>query len=396
METLEELSLYIHIPFCRKRCGYCDFNTSAGMEHLIPNYVESLIKELSEVSEFFLDKPKAVTLFFGGGTPSIVPIKLYERLFERIHDSFLIQNETEISMEANPGTITLDYLASMRKMGVNRLSLGAQSTNDQELNLLDRIHNRDEVFDSIRNARKANFDNISIDLMYGLPSQEMKNWLKTLEEIKELNPEHISLYALSIENGTPFHEKIKKKELILPDSDTVADMYDCSREKLKRLGYSHYEISNWARRGYECRHNKQYWYSNNYIGIGAGAHSQYDGARYYNEGSLSKYMKVVSQGKTNVVPSVETFPISSVVTEYKIIEIKERMQETMMLGLRLTEEGVSARKFIERFGEDMRQIFENEIYELLNQGLVEWEKDSLKLTQRGQFIGNRAFLKFVQ
>ena len=396
METLEELSVYIHIPFCLKRCGYCDFNTSVGLEHLIPIYVESLIKEVSEVSEYFPVKPKVITLFIGGGTPSIVSNKQYEMLFAKIHNSFSVQNKSEISMEANPGTITADYLVSMRKMGVNRLSLGAQSTDDQELRMLGRIHSREEVFESIKNARNANFHNINIDLMYGLPFQELKTWNRSLEEIREINPEHISLYALSIEKGTPFNEKIIKKELILPDADTAADMFDCSREKLERFGYSHYEISNWAKRGFDCLHNKQYWYNNNYIGIGAGAHSQYNGVRYSNVVNLKKYIQMVKRGKSKVKPSVETFPVSSAISEVNILNIEERMQETMMLGLRLTEEGVSARKFNKRFGKDMREIFKDEIDELIKQDMVEWKKDSLKLTQRGQFIGNRAFLKFVQ
>ncbi|MFC2064720.1 radical SAM family heme chaperone HemW [Chloroflexota bacterium] len=395
MEALEPLSIYFHIPFCKRRCGYCDFNTFSGMDSLIPDYFESLRTELIEVSNYFNNKPKVYTLFFGGGTPSIIPIQEYEKLFDTINELFSVELDSEISMEINPGTITVDYLAGLRQLGVNRLSIGAQSMDDSELKLLERIHNREEVIDSIKNARKAYFDNINIDLIYGLPYQEMTTWNKSLNEIKAIYPEHISLYALTIEKDTPFYEYVLNKEMAVPNVDTAADMFEWSRSELAKSGYYHYEISNWAKCDFECVHNKQYWYNNNYLGIGAGAHSHYNNRRYSNVNGIKEYIQMINKGKSTEKSSKMIFPYSSAKNSLHFQKKNERMQESMMLGLRLTEEGVSVKTFRKRFGKDMKRVFINEIDELIEKKLVEWNQDSLRLTQRGQTIGNQVFLKFI-
>jgi len=395
LDYSEPLSIYIHVPFCKKRCGYCDFNTFAGKESLIPLYFECLQKELIEIANNYQEKQTITTLFFGGGTPSIVPIKQYEKLFSVLQDHYTFQEYPEISIEANPGSISVGYLTSLRRIGFNRLSVGAQSTDDQELRLLNRIHNKEDIFNIFHNARKADFQNISIDLMFGLPFQEMKHWKKSLTDIISLEPKHISLYALSIELGNPFHTKVLNNNLILPNPDSSAEMYEWAREELGEKGFKHYEISNWAMDGFESLHNKQYWYNNDYIGIGAGAHSQFAGNRYSNVGSLIKYIQCMQQGSDYFKSNRKGFPKSSALLEFKSLNKKDRMLETMMLGLRLTEEGVSSVKFKDRYKEDMRIIFKNEIEDLNNKGLIEWNSESLKLTQHSQFIGNQVFLKFI-
>jgi oxygen-independent coproporphyrinogen III oxidase len=395
LDYSEPLSIYIHIPFCKRRCGYCDFNTFAGKETLIPSYFDALQKELKDVAHKFNTKPSIRTLFFGGGTPSIIPIQQYYMLFSILHDLYLFQDNVEISMEANPGSTSIEYLKSLRNLGINRLSLGAQSTDEFELKLLNRIHNRKDIFNSFKYARKANFQNINIDLMFGLPFQEMKLWKKSLAEIIALNPEHLSLYALSIEIGTPFFTRVKSADFTLPDNDSSADMYEWAREQLENKSFKHYEISNWAKDGFECLHNKQYWYNNNYIGIGSGAHSQFNGNRYSNVGSLINYVRRIKQGINSLALQEKEFPFSSAIQEYKSLNKKDRMLESMMLGLRLTEEGVSTKNFLNRYDEDLEKIYQNEINDLIKKELIEWKSDSIKLTKRGQFIGNNVFLKFI-
>ena len=394
-DSKEPLSIYIHIPFCTKRCGYCDFNTFSGKESLIPLYFDSLQKEIIEISNRFQNSPNIKTLFFGGGTPSIVPIKEYQQLFSVIYDCFVLKDDAEITLEANPGSISIDYLQLLRKLGFNRLSIGVQSTQDRELQILNRIHNRNQVFNSIQNARRADFQNINIDLIFGLPFQTMEVWEKSLTEIIAQDPEHISIYALSIEKGTPFSIKVSNDEYLLPENDTYAEMYDNAREILNSHGYVHYEISNWAKEGFESIHNKQYWLDNDYIGVGAGAHSQYNGYRYSNISSLIRYIQKINQNTRNSQTDDYEFPMTSALYDHQFLDRHHRMLEMMMLGLRMTKDGVSKERFKNRFNMDLNMVFKKEIAKLLEDGLVEWKLDTLKLTERAQFIGNQVFLNFV-
>ena len=394
-DSKEPLSIYIHIPFCTKRCGYCDFNTFSGKESLIPLYFDSLQKEIIEISNRFQNSPNIKTLFFGGGTPSIVPIKEYQQLFSVIYDCFVLKDDAEITLEANPGSISIDYLQLLRKLGFNRISIGVQSTQDRELEILNRIHKRNQVFNSIQNARRADFQNINIDLIFGLPFQTMEVWEKSLTEIIAQDPEHISIYALSIEKGTPFSIKVSNDEYLLPENDTYAEMYENAREILNSHGFIHYEISNWAKEGFESIHNKQYWLDNDYIGVGAGAHSQYNGYRYSNISSLIRYIQKINQNTRNSQTDDYEFPMTSALYDHQFLDRHHRMLEMMMLGLRMTKDGVSKERFKNRFNMDLNMVFKKEIAKLLEDGLVEWKLDTLKLTERAQFIGNQVFLNFV-
>lgn len=276
-------SIYLHIPFCTHRCGYCDFNTYAGLESLMPAYTRALCAEIELAGQAAGELPPAGrsspahTIFFGGGTPSLLPSGQVERILDALERSFDLQPGCEISMEANPGTLSQEYLHDLRRIGVNRLSLGVQSAHPGELRLLERIHDYGDVTRSVSWARQAGFDNLNLDLIFGLPEQTLETWQRTLELALGLAPEHLSMYALTLEHGTPFGAWARRGLLSTPDPDLAADMYEWASDQLAQAGYQQYEISNWARCDsagnlLACRHNLQYWRNLPYLGLGAGAH----------------------------------------------------------------------------------------------------------------------------
>ena len=278
-------SLYFHIPFCVHRCAYCDFNTYAGQEAFIPAYVEALVREIEAVAASAPDRLPVHTIFFGGGTPSLLSPEHFERILGAIRKNFdlkpiidersVVTNSVvppEISLEANPGTVSLASLKGLRKAGFNRISFGVQSSHPEELRLLERIHDFFDVIESVKEARQAGFENLNLDLIYGLPQQTLERWQESLKRAVGLNPEHLSLYALTIEHDTPFGRWMAQGLMPLPDPDAAADMYEWASQYLQAQGYEQYEISNWARPGYPCRHNLQYWRNEPYLGFGAGAH----------------------------------------------------------------------------------------------------------------------------
>ena len=284
----ESLSLYFHVPFCRIRCAYCDFNTYAGLEALIPAYTQALIHEVRQVGQAAPAQIDPVhTVFFGGGTPSLLPLDCYAEIFAALRDSFALTPDCEITLEANPGTVDQAYLAGLRALGVNRLSLGVQSSHAWELKLLDRLHTFDDVIAVVRMARDAGFDahsfGLNLDLIFALPHQTMPAWQATVQRVLALEPDHLSLYALSLEQGTPLRSWVYRGLLPMPDADLAADMYLWAAETLSAHGYEQYEISNWARSNFilhpsslipdfACLHNLQYWRNLPYLGFGAGAH----------------------------------------------------------------------------------------------------------------------------
>src|SRR3990170_5784166 len=268
------LSLYIHIPFCTLKCAYCDFNSYAGLKELVRPYVDALIAEITLWAEFARGRPVA-TVFFGGGTPSLLPLPEVERVTSALRERFELQAGAEVTLEANPGTVDLAYLRSLLALGVNRLSLGVQSFHDDELAALDRIHSAAEAKEAYRWALEAGFHRLNLDLIYGLPEQPMARWQATLEQAIELGPDHLSLYALTVEEGTKLAYDIDHGRLPGPDPDAQAAMYEWSLERLARAGYQQYEISNWSRPGQECRHNLTYWRNGEWLGLGAGAHSHW-------------------------------------------------------------------------------------------------------------------------
>lgn len=397
-------SVYLHIPFCSHRCGYCDFNTYAGLQALIPDYVTALVEEIRWLSRAAEEKLPVHTIFFGGGTPSLLPIGEIERILSALRSAFAVQEDAEITLEANPGTLSAGYLVELRRLGVNRLSLGVQSAHPGELRLLERQHDYSDVTRSVSWARQASFDNLNLDLIFGLPEQPLSIWQRTLELTVGLAPEHFSLYALSLEHGTPFGTWARRGLLSTPDPDAAADMYEWATEKLTIHGYAQYEISNWARRDASgnllaCRHNLQYWRNLPYLGLGAGAHGYANGMRTANILSPTAYIERLHPAHSSAAPtethSEIVFPRTPATQTAQKIDRTAEIGETMMMGLRLVQEGVSAEVFRQRFGQPLDELFGRQIERLIQLGLLEWSDARLRLTQRGRLLGNRVFVEFI-
>lgn len=386
-------SLYLHIPFCRHRCAYCDFNTYSGQEDLIPAYVEALCNEIRQVGRTAPNRLPVHTLYFGGGTPSLLPAEAIGLILETCRASFEILPDAEVSLEANPGTLTLEWLRTIRRLGVNRLSLGMQSAHPEDLRLLERQHDFFDVSQTVRWARRAGFENINLDLIYGIPFQTLARWEATLERALGMFPEHLSLYALSIEHATPFYHWVTRGLLPPPDDDMAAEMYEKADAMLTQSGYLQYEISNWAirREGrlWVCQHNLQYWLNEPYLGFGAGAHGFVEHLRTANVRSIRAYIERLQ------TPAQLPFPLTPATEQTQTIDPLTEMQETMMMGLRLTQEGVSRQRFEQRFHRSIEEVFGPTIASLVNLGLLEWRGERLCLTQRGRLLGNRVFMEFV-
>ncbi len=382
-------SLYLHIPFCRHRCAYCDFNTYAGQGDSIPAYVEALCREIRLVGAAAPERIEAHTVFFGGGTPSLLSAAQFEAILQAIRESFGLSDQAELTLEANPGTVSFPYLRDLRSLGFNRISFGVQSANPEELRMLERAHDYFDVIEAVTWARRAGFDNLNLDLIYGLPEQSLGRWQATVKQVLGLSPAHFSLYALTMEHGTPFGRWSARGLMPTPDPDAAAEMYEWADTALTAAGYEQYEISNWSRPGLQCRHNLQYWRNQPYFGFGAGAHGFVDGLRVSNVLRIKTYIERCQENFSG------RFPLSPATVNRQEITSMIEMQETMLTGLRLTYEGVSAQSFQERFGRELRDVFGQEIDELLRFGLLEWAGDSLRLTPHGRLLGNQVFLRFV-
>ncbi len=370
-------SLYIHIPFCKKKCAYCDFPSYAGRDEFIPEYLEALKFELEYYYSLY-KRPAVRTLYMGGGTPTLLSDEQLSNLFTTIKNDFEIENEAEMTIEANPGTVTREKLGILIGTGVNRLSLGAQTFNNSFLKKIGRIHNEHEINDAFNMAREAGFKNINIDLIFALPGESLKDWQRSLEKAVKLKPEHISTYNLQLEEGTPLHAEKLKGGQNLPDEETELEMYKYAIKYLGDNGYTHYEISNFAKPGFECKHNKIYWTLQNYIGVGAGAHSFIDNVRTANAPSLEKYL---------------TKDMAAIKAEHHNTK-KESMQEMIFLGLRLIK-GFDLGDFTNRFGISMREIYKKELAELIDEGLIELNGKNIRLTENGLFLANEVFKRFL-
>ena len=386
----QPLSLYVHIPFCRAKCGYCDFNSYAGQEHLIPSYARALAQEARLWSEAAGGRP-VETVYFGGGTPSLVPLSEMRLIMGALGDCFALAAEAEVSLEANPGTVDEAYLRGLRGLGFNRLSLGVQSFDDGELGALGRIHSAEEAREAYEAARAAGFDNINLDLMLGLPGQVVGQWRRSLEEALVLRPEHLSLYALTVEEGTPLAREVAQGSVPAPDPDVQADMYVWAEDRLARAGYEHYEISNWALPDRHCRHNLTYWENREYVGLGAGAHSYMDGVRSANAVHPAEYLRLV--GEAGASGERGHARMGQVVSVERVDEALA-MADTLILGLRLVE-GVSLSGFRERFGVELSERYGDRLRELAQAGLVETADGYLRLTPRGRLLGNEVFQRFL-
>jgi len=367
------------------------------MERWIPAYTEAVCREMEQVASSVPQAIPVYTLFLGGGTPSLLPLPLLEQILNSAAKCFQFQDDFELSLEANPGTVDLDYLRGIKALRVNRLSLGMQSAHPQELRVLTRLHDYPDVVRAVSSARTAGIDNLSVDLIFGLPGQTMQRWADTMELALNLEPEHISLYSLIVEEDTPMFSWAARGLVDLPDNDSAADMYEYAMERLDAAGMQQYEISNWAqaRSGggvYSCRHNLQYWRGLPYLGFGAGAHGYAAGWRTANTGPILAYIQKMNEGGS--LP----FPRSSANQESHALEELEEQGEFMMVGLRLTEEGVSSRVFLERFGKPLEQAYDRQIAHLQRAGLLEWVGASerrLRLTKHGRLLGNQVFLEFI-
>ena len=389
------LSLYVHIPFCHTKCPYCDFNTYAGIEGQVPTYVEALCGEILAWGGA-LDRPRAITVFFGGGTPSYLPESRIAAITAAIRRAFRVDPSAEVTLEANPDDLTASKLHAYLDMGVDRLSMGVQSLDDRLLSVLGRRHSAGAAVDAFRMALQAGFDNVSIDLMYGLPHQSLEDWRSTLDEMLDLGPKHVSLYGLTLEGGTPMERWVQSGELPGPDPDLAADMYLAAEDSMGALGYRHYEISNWARPGYESRHNMTYWRNRPYLGVGPGAHSYLADLRFTNVRSPREYARRLAArprrpverggvaGRIGAMPAVDTV---------EPIDRRLEMAETMMLGLRL-DTGIAAQEFIGRFGRSPADVYGPQLAELTASRLLETVDGRVRLTGRGRLLGNEVFARF--
>ncbi len=394
MLSSEPISLYVHIPFCETKCPYCDFNTYAAIEPLMPSYVAALNTEITLWSKL-LGGPEVHTIFFGGGTPSYLPSDDIRHTMETIHSAFNVRPDAEVTLEANPGDFTSEKLAAYMDCGINRLSIGVQSFDDDLLKTLGRRHNAADALQAYRQAQDAGFSNISIDLMYGLPHQSIGHWQDTLRQAMELAPPHISMYCLTLEGGTPMERWVEQGSIPTPDADLAADMYLMAQDEMRGAGYRHYEISNWALNGKLSRHNLTYWRNEPYLGVGPGAHSYLDGCRFSAIRPPREYirrMREEPEGAGNA-PMPETIRSIPAVDDIERIDKPLEMAETMMMGLRL-DEGISVARFTERFGAPPSHAYGDTLRELEELALVHAQDGAIRLTHRGRMLGNEVFSRF--
>ena len=375
------LGLYIHIPFCVTKCKYCDFNSFKIDLNEKIKYLNYLGEEMKLYKEEIKNR-EIDSVFVGGGTPSILNEKEINILFEKIKENFNIKSNAEITMECNPGTLTLNKLKVMKKSGVNRLSIGLQAVQNHHLKYIGRIHTFEEFEKNYHDAKQMGFDNINIDLMYALPNQSREDWMESLEKVVKLNPTHISAYSLILEENTELFKMYERDEFNLLDENTDIEMYEYTIDYLKSHGYNQYEISNYAKDNFECKHNVLYWKCEEYVGIGASASGYFNGIRYNNICELDNYEKMILEGEK---------PIE---WEEKL-SIKDEIEESIFLGLRMNE-GIQISDFKEKYNFDFEKEYKNEIEKLSKMELIEIDNNLMKLTQKGREISNSVFVEFIK
>jgi oxygen-independent coproporphyrinogen-3 oxidase len=378
---MKPAGIYIHIPFCRARCSYCDFATGTYESALAERYVRAIA---SEIKNF---RPNtrvadADTIYFGGGTPSLLSPAQVAHILEAVRARFHVASDAEVTMEMNPGTVSLAILREFRALGINRASFGAQTFDDTELKRLGRTHTAADVRKTIRELREAGFTNVSFDLIAGLPAQTLAAWSRNLDEALALGPEHLSFYLLEVHEGTPLAEQIRRGAQPRPDDDLAAEMYRLMLERSKAAGYEHYEISNLCLQGFASRHNTKYWTGEAVYGFGCSAHS-YDGARmrWANERDAARYTELIEAGSTPIVETVE-------------LDERAVRAESVFLGLRLMR-GVNLSEYRARFGSDLRDEYSSDLERLSEAGLIAFDDDLMKLTTTGVLLSNEVFSLFV-
>jgi oxygen-independent coproporphyrinogen III oxidase len=375
---MKEVGLYIHIPFCKQKCSYCDFNSYVCDEDKVQSYIDALIKEIKMYNKQAQFKFK--TVFFGGGTPTFIHYKHIEAVMDEIKP--YIVEDAEISMECNPGTVNLESLKEYKKMGINRLSIGLQAWQPELQKALGRIHNTEQFLTNLEQAREAGFENISADLMFALPGQSLEMWLETVERVASLGLKHISCYSLKVEEGTPFYNLYQRNELKLPEEELDREMYHNGIDLLNKKGLKQYEISNFAAPGYECKHNLIYWENKEYLGVGAGSHSKLDGVRFNNFKSIGAYIEQIDN---------KTVPIE----EKNIITVEEDMWETIILFLRLNK-GLDIHYFNNKYKVDFMDKYTTAINKIVKNKLAEIVDNHLVLTALGMDISNSVFIEFLE
>ena len=383
------MGIYIHIPFCIKKCNYCDFLSFPVDEEIKSSYIKALQKEIADYAKLYgkrscNDQKIVSSIFFGGGTPSILESKFIYDIMQSITSNFDIEENAEITIECNPGTLNLLKLSDYKHCGINRISIGLQSTNDSELLSLGRVHNYTSFVESYKDARKAGFSNINIDIMSALPGQTISSYTDTLNKVIDFEPEHISAYSLIIEEGTPFHSiyannRKNEKYPPLPDEDSERDMYYLTEDILNKNGYNRYEISNYSKKGRECLHNLSYWSRDNYLGLGLGSSSLINNIRYKNISSLSQYIDLHNY---------------KLIEEKEILTKEDCMSEFMFLGLRKMK-GISKSNFKALFNIDINTIYGDQIQKLVNDELICNTSDIIYLTKKGIDVSNFVFYEFI-
>lgn len=380
----QTLSIYLHIPFCRTMCTYCAFNTYTQLDHLIPQFVEALVAEINYIGNHHAPKLPVGTIFFGGGTPSLISSLQYQMLFSALSNTFDILPDAEISLESNPNNLNLDYLSDLYAVGFNRLSMGMQTSNAQELQLFNREHSHQQVIQAVTHSQQVGFNNISVDLMFGTPNQTRQSWQKTLQDTLDLKIQNISAYNLILEGNTPLKNHVDDGTLPEPDDDLAADMYDLMTDTLADAGFEQYEISNWAKPNFESRHNIQYWHNAPYLGLGPGAHGFANGTRYIVTRSPQKYIQAMLTPPNEKLP----FPQTPATSKAILVSLDDDMAETILMGMRLTKEGLSRQRFKTRFGQDIVDLKQDAINKHSDYGLLEVTDDYIRLTQQGRFLSN--------
>jgi oxygen-independent coproporphyrinogen-3 oxidase len=365
----DSIAIYVHIPFCSKRCGYCDFNTYtfkelAGGEDVVHGYLQAVDTEIS-LAKNVLGGREVDTIFFGGGTPTMLPARSLVSIIERIRDNFNVAKDAEITTEANPDTVNKEYFENLLQGGFNRISFGVQSVVPRILKLLDRTHRSEDVAGTIKAAHRSGFTRINADLIYGTPGESIDDWKNSLESVLALPIDHVSAYSLIVENGTKFAAQVKRGEVQMPDEDLNADKYVLTDQMLEQRGMQWYEVSNWAVPGGECRHNQHYWRSDDWWGIGAGAHSHVNGVRWSNQKLPASYIA------------------QSEVVGKEVLTIEDLALERIMLRLRMRE------------GIDLSLLPENRVNAALNDGLVQVENEVVTLTRQGRLLADLVIRDFV-
>jgi oxygen-independent coproporphyrinogen III oxidase len=373
---MEKVSLYIHIPFCAKKCMYCDFPSFCGKEHLMMQYAEALSREILNSSQ----NKRINSIFVGGGTPTYLSLEAWKLIGDSI-GKLQLKDNAEFTVECNPGTISEDKLLYFKEIGVNRLSIGLQSWQNELLKSIGRIHTTEDFLQSYDLARRLGFKNINIDIMFGLPNQSLSDLKITIEQVVRLSPEHISCYSLIIEDGTPFYNLYEKGKLSLPEEELEREMYITAREMLNGYGFKQYEISNFAKPGYRCEHNMVYWQLDDYIGCGAAAHSYFQSIRYRNEANIEKYIQSMKLNNCSVVEEIRN-------------SVKDNMEEFMFMGLRKIE-GISEKEFIRRFSKGINSVYKNVIDKYEKLGLLKRESGNIFLTEKGIELSNTIMSEFL-